>query len=81
MWTVIFYFENDVHHHYNLSKTAAKKLIDIACFSNEDCIHFRCFKQGTEVPKLPEPLQRGQVKTKLFDGAEQFLFSVEVARE
>lgn len=58
-WTVILYFEGDTQHHYNLSKTAAKKLIDVAVFNNEDCIHFRCFQQSEEVPKLPEPLKRG----------------------
>ena len=58
-WTVILYFEGDTQHHYNLSKTAAKKLVDTAVFNNEDCIHFRCFKQSNEVPKLPQPLKRG----------------------
>lgn len=74
MWTVILYFEGDTQHHYNMSKTATKKLIDIACFNNEDCIHFRCFKQSMGVPKLPEPLRRGQVKAITIEH-EQVLFN------
>lgn len=58
MWTVIMHFENDTVYHYNLSKTAAKKLVETAVFNNEDCLNCRIVKQDNMVLQLPKKLEK-----------------------